>query len=230
MLSRDEAKAFYDRFGAKQDAQGYYEKAAIDDLLAEGDFESAHSVYEFGCGTGALAERLLEHCLPLTSKYRGVDLSETMVALARERVRRFEHHAKIQLSDGSMRIDAPEESIDRVLSTYVLDLLCEEDVREFLREAQRVLTTDGLLCVAGLTRGTTLVSWVVSSIWSLIHRVRPALVGGCRPLRLMDFLDERDWAILHRRVVTPYGIPSETVIATPRPRLVSSASVAVDVA
>ena len=34
MLSRDEAKAFYDRFGAKQDSQGFYEDRALEDLVS----------------------------------------------------------------------------------------------------------------------------------------------------------------------------------------------------
>ncbi len=217
MLSRDEAKAFYDRFGAKQDSQGFYEDRALEDLIAHADFDEAEAVYEFGCGTGRLAESLLEHHLPLTSSYRGVDISGTMVALAQERIERFENHAEIVRSDGTMRIDSPDDSIDRLLSTYVLDLLPEVDIRSFLEESLRVLTEDGRLCVAGLTRGTTPISRLVSLVWSIVHRFRPTLVGGCRPTRLTDYMDDSDWEILHRRVVIRYGIASEVIVATPRP-------------
>ncbi len=217
MLSRDEAKAFYDRFGAKQDSQGFYEDRALEDLVGHADFDEAEMVYEFGCGTGRLAESLLEHHLPLTSSYRGVDISETMVALAQERTERFENRAEIVLSDGAMQIDAPEDSIDRVVCTYVLDLLPEADIRKFLGESLRTLTEDGRLCVAGLTRGTTPISRLVSLVWSMVHWFRPALVGGCRPTRLIDYMDDSDWEIKHRRVVVCYGIPSEVIVATPRP-------------
>lgn len=217
MLSRDEAKAFYDRFGAKQDSQGFYEDRALEDLVEHADFDEAKTVYEFGCGTGRFAERLLEHHLPLTASYRGVDISETMLALAEERIERFENRAEILLSDGSMRIDAEEGSIDRVVSTYVMDLLPEEDIRKFLEESLRALTEDGRLCVAGLTRGTTPISRLVSLVWSIVHRIRPALVGGCRPTRLIDYMHDSDWEILHRRVVICYGISSEVIVATPRP-------------
>ena len=217
MLSRDEAKAFYDRFGAKQDSQGFYEDRALEDLMEHADFDEAVAVFEFGCGTGRFAESLLEHHLPLTASYLGVDISETMLALAEKRIERFDNRAEVVLSDGSMRINAEEGSIDRVLSTFVMDLLPEEDIRKFLGESLRVLKEDGRLCVAGLTRGTTPISRLVSLLWTGVHWFRPMLVGGCRPTRLIDYLDDGDWEILHRRVVVCYGIPSEVIVATPRP-------------
>ncbi len=226
MLSRDEARAFYDRFGAKQDSQGFYEDAPLAELVEHADFDEAEAVFEFGCGTGRFAESLLEHHLPLTASYRGVDLSETMVALARERVKRFENRAEVAHSDGSMRISAPEGTVDRVVSTYVLDLLPDEDIRKFLGESLRVLTGDGKLCLAGLTRGTTVLSRLVTLAWSLIYWLRPALVGGCRSVRMLDYLDDGDWEILYRRVVIRYGIPSEVIVATPRPRRLESGSMA----
>ena len=85
MLTRPEARAFYDRFGVKQDAQAFYEDPAIDELLRHADFESAEIVCEFGCGTGRLANRLLAENLPETARYLGWDLSPTMVGLSRQR-------------------------------------------------------------------------------------------------------------------------------------------------
>ncbi|MFT4570936.1 MAG: hypothetical protein ACI8TX_001833 [Hyphomicrobiaceae bacterium] len=58
-LTSSEAKSFYYLFGAKQDDQDFYEAAAVEDLLAHGDFAHARSVFELGCGTGRLAQTLL---------------------------------------------------------------------------------------------------------------------------------------------------------------------------
>ena len=55
----DDARRYYDRFGWRQDTQGFYENPAIDDLVKHADFEHARSVLEFGCGTGSFARRLL---------------------------------------------------------------------------------------------------------------------------------------------------------------------------
>ena len=58
-LTTEQAAAVYDRIGRWQDTQAFYEYRAVEDLVRSGDFEQARSVVEVGCGTGALAERLL---------------------------------------------------------------------------------------------------------------------------------------------------------------------------
>ncbi len=55
----EDAKRFYDRIGAWQDAQ-IYERSALEHLVAHSDFEHASSVFELGCGTGRLAECLFK--------------------------------------------------------------------------------------------------------------------------------------------------------------------------
>ncbi len=213
MLSRDQVRTIYDRFGVRQDEQAYYEDAAVDVLIAHAGFAQARRVFEFGCGTGRLAERLLEHELPPQGRYLGVDLSSTMVQLAARRLLPFGPRAVIARAEGFPGLPLADRSVDRFLSTYVFDLLAEDDIRRLLDEARRVLLPGGRLCLAGLGHGTTLRSRLVSGAWSLVHAVAPARVGGCRPLRLRPHLD-RHWQIVYTTVVTPYAIPSEVVIAT----------------
>ena len=216
MLNHEQAKAFYDRFGEKQDAQAFYEDAATEDLIDHAEFGDAHEVFEMGCGTGRFAESLLQHHLPLSAHYHGIDLSETMVELARKRLGAFDTRVRVTLSNGTMALDAHDSSIDRVITNYVLDLLSTEDIVAFLREASRVLTSDGRLCLVGLTPGRGVLAGLVSTVWKLLHRIRPQLVGGCRPLSLIDFLDQTKWTILHRRVLMAYGISSEVIVARPK--------------
>jgi trans-aconitate methyltransferase len=83
MLSREQIKRFYDRFGAKQDWQRFYEGPAIRDLLAHGAFERTHAVFELGCRTGWFAKDLLPRYLQESPTYLCFDLSSTMVILAR---------------------------------------------------------------------------------------------------------------------------------------------------
>lgn len=215
MLSHDQARDFYDRFGAKQDMQGFYEDAPIADLCEQSAFEEAEKIFEFGCGTGRLAEHLFQYYLQEKCTYTGVDLSTTMVHLASSRLKRFQDRAGVQRTDGEMRMDAADASCDRVISNYVLDLLTEEDIRAFIQEAKRVLTPEGKLCIVGLTQGCSLVSRFVSRLWSIVHRVRPSLVGGCRPIEVRAYLEAEDWRILHHRTVVASGIASEVLIASP---------------
>ena len=121
VLSNAESKAFYDRFGARQDRQSFYEDRALDDLVAHADLATAKHVFEFGCGTGRLAARLFEECLGPRARYDSVDISPTMVGLAKTRLARWSDRAQVLRSDGSVRLEAPDGAYDRFVSAYVLD-------------------------------------------------------------------------------------------------------------
>jgi SAM-dependent methyltransferase len=212
MLSRNEARRFYDKFGAKQDRQGFYEDPAFDALIELGKFSEAQNVFEFGCGTGRLAATLLANHLPASAHYVGIDLSSTMVQLANDRLAPFGDRQEVILSDGGFEMTRFGGPFDRIVTTYVLDLLSPNDIQQFLAGAHSATSTRGLLCHAGLSKGTGAISMVTSSIWTLIHHVNPALVGGCRPLKLIDFLPPDQWRLVERRVVSGAGIPSEVII------------------
>jgi ubiquinone/menaquinone biosynthesis C-methylase UbiE len=202
--------------GKKQDWQAFYEAKATHNLIAHASFETAQAVFEFGCGTGAFAERLLTaHVLPET-RYVAVDSSPTMIRLARARLARFGSRVQVQQTDGSLQLDAPSGTYDRFVSTYVADLLSASDIAEVLSEAHRLLRPEGLLCLVSLTQGPTWFSRLVIGLWTGIYRLSPSLVGGCRPLELRAWLPVTDWQVGYHHVVTALGIPSEIIIASPR--------------
>jgi ubiquinone/menaquinone biosynthesis C-methylase UbiE len=176
----------------------------------------ARSVFEFGTGTGRLAERLLRSHLPGSARYRGVDVSSTMVALARARLARWHDRAVVEQSDGSPRVAGVERGFDRFVSTYVLDLLSSADIVAVLLEAHRLLSDDGLLCLASATHGRTRLERVVMGAASRLHALSPAFVGGCRAIDLASYLEASRWRVVHRRVTSKWGIPSEVVVAAPR--------------
>ena len=215
VLTRSQARRFYDRFGAKQDAQAFYEDAALDDLIAHAQFDLAESIFEFGCGTGRLASLLLAKHLHASARYTGFDISQTMVDIARQRVSPYGKRANVALSDGSISFPLSDCSVDRVVSTYVLDLLSEADIIQALSEAHRVLTPTGKLCLVSLTNGKGLTSRVISGIWSMLFHLYAPVVGGCRPIRLASFSNQKFWVIEYCNVITQFGVPSEVLVASP---------------
>jgi ubiquinone/menaquinone biosynthesis C-methylase UbiE len=215
-LTHEEAKAFYDKFGHKQDQQGFYEEPALEVLIARASLGDARSVVEFGCGTGRLALELLQHNLPEDARYLGTDISSTMVNIASDRLTPFASRAKVLQTQGEPKLPMPATSADRVVSAYVFDLLSDAEREELLAEVRRVLKVDGLLCLCGITQGTTLVSRAVMSGWNWIYARSPRLVGGCRPTRAAKLLQAVGWQIRHHQVVVAWGVASEVVIASPR--------------
>ena len=212
-LSHQQARRTYDRIGSLQDSQGFYEDRATALVLLHGNFTSAESVFEFGCGTGRFALRLFEEYLSNAARYRGVDVSPRMVGLAQTRLASRTPRTEVVLTEGGPPVDEPAECYDRFVSNYVFDLLSHEDIRAVLREAHRMLRPDGLLCLSGLSSGSSFVSRIVASVASWIQSLRPSLVGGCRPVDLLPFLLESEWQLQHHSKVVAFGIPSEAVVA-----------------
>ena len=217
MLTHQQAKAFYDRLGSKQDLQAFYEVPATNNLIAHAAFEAAQSVFEFGCGTGAFAERLLSRHLPPQARYLAVDSSATMVRLARSRLARFGERVTVRQTDGSLQFGERSGAFDRFVSNYVLDLLSPADTAQLLAEAHRLLLADGRLCLVSLTCGATPLARLVTWTWTRLHALEPWLVGGCRPIELRDGLPDTRWHIDYAQVITRFGVPSEVVVASKQP-------------
>jgi ubiquinone/menaquinone biosynthesis C-methylase UbiE len=213
VLTQTEARAFYDRFGAKQDAQAFYEDPAIDALIAHAGFGEARGVFECGCGTGRFAAELLSKHLASAASYVGTELSSTMLELARERLAPYGERVRLERATGKLQFPVADQSVDRVVANYVLDLLSDTDIRQVVAEAHRILRPGGKLCLVSLTHGVSVTSRFVIALWSAAFRIKPSLVGGCRPIELVDYLDQDAWSIDHRQVVTPYGVSSEVLVA-----------------
>jgi SAM-dependent methyltransferase len=212
-LTRDEARRFYDRFGARQDSQAFYEDRALDALVGQSAFGSAKAVVELGCGTGRFAERLLGTILPDSARYRGYDISRTMVDLARARLARFGDRAAVEQTSGEPALPIADSSADRFVSNYVLDLLPAKEIRRAVAEAHRTLAPGGLLCLVSIAPGATVLSKLVMGTFAAIHRASPRVVGGCRPILLGEALSPDLWKVLLDQPVISWGVTSNVLVA-----------------
>jgi len=207
-LTQFETEIFYDSFGARQDKAGYYEDVTLAELTCFAKFHSATSIVEFGCGTSRFAETMLSSN---TASYWGCDVSATMIQLSQKRLAKFGERVTLWKSSGETVLPLQDESCDRFVSNYVLDILSKEEIESVLVEARRILKPNGLLCLTGLTYGEGLFSKAWTAFWNLRFDLNPKWVGGCRPVALTRFLN--DWELVHRDVVTVRGISSEVVVA-----------------
>ena len=110
------------------------------------------NVLDVGCGTGDFLRLLATIVSPGTAV--GVDLSETMIAEARQRA--GENMDNLSFRVGSvLELPFPSASFDRVLATQVL--LHVPDPLKALVEVQRVLAPSGAVCISEIDWGTLVV-------------------------------------------------------------------------
>ncbi len=215
-LTPAQASRVYDRIGRFQDWQFVYEGKAIREIIRLGSFDTAHSVFEFGCGTGGFAAKLLKGALPPDCRYVGWDVSPKMVRLSTSRLQPWAGRVEIRLADGSPRLSERDGSFDRFVSNYAFDLLAPDYAMLILAEAHRILSNGGKLCLVSLGQGASGFARFATAVWQHIWRVRPELVGGCRPVDLEKLVLPELWSIDHLRTVTAFAISSEVLVASRR--------------
>ncbi len=213
-LTPEQAASVYDRIGRWQDTQGFYERTAVDAMVQAGHFDRATNVVEVGCGTGALAERLLADQLRDEARYVALDVSPTMVGLTRDRLRGWGERVSVVGINGHDPWPVPDASADRVVATYVLDLLSPAATTAFFAEAARVLRQEGLVTTVSLTGGAGGLARLVSTGWSAVWRLHPRLTGGCRPVDTKALLPP-GWRLHTHRSVTSWAITSSVLVAGP---------------
>jgi SAM-dependent methyltransferase len=102
----------------------------------------ARRALEIGCGPGRLMKPMSRHF----GEIHGVDVSDAMITLARERLQGIPHaHAHVSTAGADLRQFA-DESFDFVYSYAVFQHIPSRDVvLSYLHEARRVLKTGGQL-------------------------------------------------------------------------------------
>src|SRR3989338_8389085 len=199
--SRVELDSFYSGFGGWVDESlgQFFEHSELLILAAHSHLDNASAVLEFGCGDGSFADELLSAYLPSTASYRGLELSQRRAEEANSRLKRFGERT-IAICQDAISFDVVDGSVDRVLSTFVIDLLSYQQIDLFLAESRRALAKDGLLCLSSLSFGQGLWSFsgVIAALWNAVHTFSPALFGGCRPLDLFEVLNRNSvaWEVI----------------------------------
>lgn len=118
---------------------------AIDYLL--NNRQSTDSVLDIATGTGDFAIRAFQKLHP--QKVVGIDISEGMMDIGREKVKRLGLSDRITFqNEDCAHLSFPDSSFDAVISAFALRNF--QNLDECLREMHRVLKDDGHLSVVDL--------------------------------------------------------------------------------
>lgn len=140
---------YYVAFGSRNQEQEGFESTAVKEVSAfEWELKrlprqadrGAWRALEIGCGPGRLMKPLSRNF----GEIHGVDVSDEMVRLARERLRAIPH-AHVHSTNGSSLNIFADESFDFVYSYAVFQHIPSRDVvLDYMREIRRVLKPGGV--------------------------------------------------------------------------------------
>jgi ubiquinone/menaquinone biosynthesis C-methylase UbiE len=189
---------FYDFWGK------ITESKAINEAVSISDMGDNIVVLDVGVGTGQLFRRILSennHGLNF-----GVDLSAGMLAKAKTKFKSSK--ANYLLSFGNaFELPYKSESIDYLFSSYVLDLLPEENFNTILNEFSRLLKTHGKGIVITMAMG----KYWYNRLWYLAAKYFPALLTNCRPIEISDYLISAGFNIVEKVNISQNTFPSEII-------------------
>lgn len=207
-VKKDEVANVYRRIAPTYDLWGRLtESKARDRCLQLATIRDGEDVLEVAVGTGLAFEKILD--LNPSGRNEGIDLTEAMLERAKEKASRSGHSNYCLGVGDAYALDFPDSSFDVLVNNYMFDLLPERDFPRVLAEFQRVLRPGGRLAIVNMTSGER---WY-NGIWERVYRIKPALLGGCRGVSLMEYLEESGFTALRRQYVSQMTFPSEVVYA-----------------
>jgi SAM-dependent methyltransferase len=136
---------YYVAFGRREQDEAEFFSTAADVVrgleLDLARFPGRDAALEIGCGPGRLMRPLSRHF----KEIHGIDVSDAMIELARERLRSTPNAFPHRSSGSDLKL-FPDEKFDFVYSYAVFQHIPSADVVfQYLREARRVLKTGGIL-------------------------------------------------------------------------------------
>lgn len=181
MTKAERWRRYWDRKSTTYDAEmGCWDRRLFGDSRAWACGQAAGEVLEVAIGTG-----LNLPCYPAEVTLTGVDLSEGMLAIARDRARRLGHPVTLRAGDAEA-LPFAEASFDTVLCTFGLCAI--PDPAAAVGEMVRVLRPGGRLILVDHVASS---SRIVRGLQRLVELASVPLAGEHfrrRPLKLVEAL------------------------------------------
>jgi len=208
--SRQETRAFYDKISAFYDAlsdrsEAPVRMAALDTLAAA----NAECILEIGSGTGHGVDAV-GRAVGCEGLIVAVDLSERMLRRARAFVDKdgVMPSAQFVCGDG-LQLPIRSGCFDAVFMTFTLELFDTPEIPTVLDECRRVMTANGRIVVAAMSKEGPADAMLEVYEWS--HRHFPNFVD-CRPIFLSEALESSGFRI-ERKTRVEMWVPVEIVLA-----------------
>jgi demethylmenaquinone methyltransferase/2-methoxy-6-polyprenyl-1,4-benzoquinol methylase len=209
--SKEAARASYNRLSRWYDViAGSTEKKYRDWGLEKLSARPGEKILEIGFGTGHCLVALAKAVGP-SGRVAGVDISDGMLAMARERLQAEGLSDRVDLYLGdAAKLDFIESgSLDGVFMSFTLELFDNPEIPRVLQECHRILKSGGRLAVVSMTK--TNPPGVAVRMYEWFHEKMPNY-ADCRPIFARQAIEQSGFTIQDVSVSSMWGLPVEIVL------------------
>jgi ubiquinone/menaquinone biosynthesis C-methylase UbiE len=207
-LSQEQVKETYDGIAKIYDLWGVLtEGRARRRGIQLANVRDGEAILDVASGTGLILADIAR--LNRSGLNAGIDISTGMLEKAHARLKGSP--SRVELKQASaFDIPYPEGTFDLVFNGYMFDLMPVEEMPKILAEFRRVLKPGGRLVMVNMTEGER----PGSHIYERIYQRDPAVLGGCRGVKMAGSLPQAGFKVLVREYHQQFFFPSEIILAS----------------
>ncbi len=209
--SKEAARVSYNRLSGWYDViAGSTEKKYRDWGLEKLSAQPGEKILEVGFGTGHCLVSLAKSVGP-TGHVIGVDISDGMLAIAKERLQKegLSERTDLRLGDAANLDFLEANSLDGIFMSFTLELFDNPEIPRVLEECQRLLKPGGRVAVVSMTK--TNPPGVAVRMYEWFHEYMPNY-ADCRPIFARQALEQSGFAIQDVSMSSMWGLPVEIVL------------------
>lgn len=165
---------------------------------------------EVAVGTGLTFEALVER--NQRGKNIGLDLTPAMLAKADRRMSKTGFKSYEIFEGDAENLAFEDNSFDVLVNNYMFDLLPEDKFLSVLAEFKRVLKPTGRLVLTNMAQGRK----ASHRFFEKVYQFNPKWMGGCRGVKLEDYLLKAGFEIENYQYLAQMGFPSEVFKVIPK--------------
>ena len=206
-LSKSDVRRTYARLSRIYDFWGFLtESKAVGKAIHLANIRNGERILEVAVGTGVAFERIVD--ANRNGQNDGIDLSPEMLARAENRLKKHHSNYSLKVAD-AYSLPYPDATFDVIFNSYMFDLLPEKDFSQVLLEFKRVLKPGGRIVITSMTMGR---KWY-SQVWDWLVRKDPHILEGCRPISLVDDVNQAGFQNIREEYVSQLTFPSLVLYA-----------------
>ncbi|MCC6300484.1 MAG: methyltransferase domain-containing protein [Anaerolineales bacterium] len=209
--SKDAARDSYNRLSGWYDVvAGSTEKKYRDWGLEKLSAQPGEKILEIGFGTGHCLLQLAQ-AVGQSGRVTGVDISDGMLGIARERLQKagMGERVDLRLGDAADLNFIEAGSLDGVFMSFTLELFDNPEIPRVLDECRRILKTGGRLAVVSMTKNDP--PGIPVRIYEWFHNVVPNY-ADCRPIFARQSMEASGFKIEAESVSLMWGLPVQIVL------------------